>query len=620
MSMKLLTIVYLLLGCQLMAGEVWITQSPSGSTPGGTGTHADPYTVPVGDNTTFDTLVGAQPTNTTIHLQAGTFLTKGRAETGLIMKAGCKLLGQGMGITTIKVDDNSFIAASGIALCFERPDPALLHKTEIRGLTIDCNFGNQGSSVIKGNGISGGGFHALIEKVEIINIGSRGSGDNEAFGILVGNYNLADVSKPSSVTIRDCIVHKPWSGTAGGISAICPAGHNAWGGVIEGCYVDLTEAVNSNGTYGITFAGSADGLVIAHNTAIKCHRGIHVDTAGEYTPKVARNVVIKANRIVNCASGISMGGPDKVGETPETSLFEYFIIESNAIEMRDSTFGIALWGHTKGFQVKNNSIITHPLATVGAAGPYRIAIRVSEHSSAHEISGNRFGPAPVAKFIPVEPAALTSPIWKKNKIENNTYSAEESVPKSIVSLRYALNESVLPLPAGSARWNLALGSSQADSNPTTALVSSDIDGTNVYTYYRMSKLPFAGYASGHTIVFDPAGTAGVWVGDNDSGRLTAGGIISSNTGVGLAQGAKLVMVEGGTAARMGQATLVGGTVTVNTTGVKANSRIFLTSQQDGGTPGTVRISSRTAGTSFVIQSSSATDTSQIAWFIIDPSY
>ena len=76
--------------------------------------------------------------------------------------------------------------------------------------------------------------------------------------------------------------------------------------------------------------------------------------------------------------------------------------------------------------------------------------------------------------------------------------------------------------------------------------------------------------------------------------------------------------EGGAAARMGTAVLVAGTVTVNTTSVAANSRIFLTVQVAGGTQGHLSIGARVAGTSFVINSTSGTDTSTVAWEIKEP--
>lgn len=70
--------------------------------------------------------------------------------------------------------------------------------------------------------------------------------------------------------------------------------------------------------------------------------------------------------------------------------------------------------------------------------------------------------------------------------------------------------------------------------------------------------------------------------------------------------------------KQGTAVLIAGTVVVANTSVTANSRIFLTSQQDGGSPGFVRVSSRIASTSFTITSSSGTDTSTIAYQIFEP--
>jgi hypothetical protein len=96
----------------------------------------------------------------------------------------------------------------------------------------------------------------------------------------------------------------------------------------------------------------------------------------------------------------------------------------------------------------------------------------------------------------------------------------------------------------------------------------------------------------------------VWGGTPDALTLgTAGG--------GLA-------IQEGDNARMGSATLAAGTVTVPNTSVTADSRIFLTCQAPGGTPGFLRVSARSAGTSFTITSSSGTDTSTVAWLIVEP--
>lgn len=101
-----------------------------------------------------------------------------------------------------------------------------------------------------------------------------------------------------------------------------------------------------------------------------------------------------------------------------------------------------------------------------------------------------------------------------------------------------------------------------------------------------------------------------------SGQFTtftgaAKALVAGTAGGGLA-------VKEGTNARSGTATLVGGTVTVANTSVTATTRIQVTSNADGGTPGWLRVSARTAGTSFTITSSSGTDTSTVAWFLVEP--
>ncbi len=68
----------------------------------------------------------------------------------------------------------------------------------------------------------------------------------------------------------------------------------------------------------------------------------------------------------------------------------------------------------------------------------------------------------------------------------------------------------------------------------------------------------------------------------------------------------------------GSAVLIGGAKVVLTPAVTADSRIIVTSNVDGGTPGWLRVSARTAGVSFTITSSSGTDTSTVAWHMFEP--
>lgn len=80
-----------------------------------------------------------------------------------------------------------------------------------------------------------------------------------------------------------------------------------------------------------------------------------------------------------------------------------------------------------------------------------------------------------------------------------------------------------------------------------------------------------------------------------------------------------IKIATGSNASIGTATLVAGTVTVNTTAVTASSIIMISVNTPGGTQGFVSapVASIVAGTSFVINSSSNTDTSTINWWIIN---
>ena len=100
---------------------------------------------------------------------------------------------------------------------------------------------------------------------------------------------------------------------------------------------------------------------------------------------------------------------------------------------------------------------------------------------------------------------------------------------------------------------------------------------------------------------------------------TAAGVLSvtGGTSFSVTTAGQGLAVKEGSNAKQGVATLVGGTVTVANTSVTATSRIFLTSQADGGTPGFLRVSARVSGTSFTITSSSGTDTSTVAYEIFE---
>jgi hypothetical protein len=80
---------------------------------------------------------------------------------------------------------------------------------------------------------------------------------------------------------------------------------------------------------------------------------------------------------------------------------------------------------------------------------------------------------------------------------------------------------------------------------------------------------------------------------------------------------KGLRVATGTNAKMGTATLVGGSVTVSNTSVTASSHIIAYHMTAAGTPGWLRVS-KVAGTSLTITSSSSSDTSLVGYRIVEP--
>jgi hypothetical protein len=77
----------------------------------------------------------------------------------------------------------------------------------------------------------------------------------------------------------------------------------------------------------------------------------------------------------------------------------------------------------------------------------------------------------------------------------------------------------------------------------------------------------------------------------------------------------IVLPSTGTNPTVGNATLVAGTVTVNTGAAKSTSYLILTEKTAGGTPGTVTYT--VTGGSFTITSSNALDTSTYTWLLIN---
>lgn len=159
-----------------------------------------------------------------------------------------------------------------------------------------------------------------------------------------------------------------------------------------------------------------------------------------------------------------------------------------------------------------------------------------------------------------------------------------------------INKAVAFYVTGSAAAVSMVGVQEV--NPSAATNSIKVDVGSTATVVNNTVVTTTSLA---------AGTTGVL---NNVSFLSTGTVDISVAGHGL-------QVAEGTNAKQGTATLTAGTVTVSNASVTATSRIFLTTQTPGGTVGSPYVSARTAGTSFTITSTSATDTSTVAYEIFE---
>jgi hypothetical protein len=155
--------------------------------------------------------------------------------------------------------------------------------------------------------------------------------------------------------------------------------------------------------------------------------------------------------------------------------------------------------------------------------------------------------------------------------------------------------------AASAKGNIA---AQPSASGNTIL-SSNVNSADAFDRFRL-------LGDGSFTVGSGAAARDVTV-----GRTAANQLGLTTTDLAIVTAGRGVKIAEGTNAKMGTSVLVAGTVTVATTAVTANSRIYLTPQVTGGTAGFLNIGTITAGTSFVIHSSNAADTSTVAWLIVD---
>lgn len=181
---------------------------------------------------------------------------------------------------------------------------------------------------------------------------------------------------------------------------------------------------------------------------------------------------------------------------------------------------------------------------------------------------------------------------------------------------------------------MTTGQRNAISSPDDGLMVEDVTGEPSFrvsgvwkNYGTVNSVGMVGTANEITITgTSPIVNAGSFTASFPSGHTGSGavveaasptitGTLAANANITMSA-AKLISITSGSNQRAGDATLVGGTITVANTTVTSNTRVFVSRKTAGGTIGSLAYS-LIASTSFTITSDNALDTSVVSYFLIE---
>ncbi len=386
-----------------ITNEYWVSARTDNPT-NALGTLDDPYDGST--STKFDTLMSNMPSNSTVHILAGTYTTLGNQ--GWFAKTGQKILGSGMGITTLRLVSGAVDTSYLIGNWFLNYDQNI----EVSDMTLDCNY-TSGSYTYAGVALFGS-RHA-IRRVRVVNaVGLSGSAPNpECFPISI---NATPGYNSEGNVIEECEVSQfkgglysaialdgsSYGGTTNWISGtmsrntiLMNAGfgqaiNGAWmvNSVISDNYVSLFGS--TTGFYGDT--GHYTNVVVANNTFRGCLYGVLMQTASGLSSNYRENISFIYNNfdVTNAAgTAFSLGGSG--------SVFRNITIKGNNIRYFDGGSGSG--GHVidannlTGLTMSEN----HVDATMGSLFTSCTNLNISDN---YDMYGNRLNGLIYKKMTP----------------------------------------------------------------------------------------------------------------------------------------------------------------------------------------------------------------------------
>lgn len=499
---------------------------------------------------------------------------------------------------------------------------------EVRNLFVDGNKANQTNSnpsIVVGFQTDG------RDEVVISNFGVS-NGKGWGLKILRPEVNL------SYVSINLCDGGGIWYAgydSGGGTASDCTlkdvlVGFNGGDGILfDGWMSGAQRMINCDVFYnvgdGIEFRGPI-GLITGTQVQVNSNlgHGVHINGGGN-------GIIFTSSTFYGANKNDNYFGT--TNSYPSGTFSDFYLSPSAG----DYTAGIQLNGCRVGVDYSTSNPIRKPKHAVHDA---RTNLYVN--GKGLSLNGNYFGTDTVTNFQ--SGLAISTNVYVSGVVVGNSRTDGTQVPSYIGNLTstgnftfsgagFAFNPlfyqpedggwAVRYGPSSSYKYAVFYASgettfpsgliAEGQSRFGTAMVRYGYTGTNDYP----NAVPVGTFSvSGSTAYLDSLTRSGTSFTFNP--LFIRSSAVSVDSPLQFTQPAYGIKLKEGSNAKMGTATLVAGSAVVSTTSVAANSRIQLTGNADGGTPGWLRVSTRTAGTSFTITSSSATDTSTVAWIIFDP--
>lgn len=285
----------------------------------GCGSQADPFNASSGK---FDAVMikilampEAQSAPITVYLGPGIFETKGyrtdneSSLSGWQPRAGMKLIGSGVEVTTIKLINASEANAHYCALGHALGATTQASYCEIAELSIDCGLPPLPTTTACG-AIRLMGSHARIRRVRAWNWGTRSGSPCFVFSLITATSGASGIQTVDA-GIEDCLADMPaMNGNASRVTAFHAGGKEdvpqptaeafGTGPFIRNCFVDAGVTTPSKTTpryYGLSMGWCRLGIIEGNQ--------IHnLDIGGPYQDNVStRDLVVRDNFYRNVARG-----------------------------------------------------------------------------------------------------------------------------------------------------------------------------------------------------------------------------------------------------------------------------------------------------------------------------